>query len=275
MPASSVPSSISLLALVAALAAPAAAQGPLAPAPPARDDLPALSDEFSSPAPLAGWKRFHQVEGWPSKERRVEVDAAAGELRIEPTTSGWYADFQAPFLFRDVSGDFTVTARVRADALRGGIPCAGWSLGGLMVRAPRAVTPATWTPGGEDWLFVTTGVADDVTQPVIETKTTVRSISRLRLHPVDAGWVELRIARSGAWFELSSRSEGGEWAVRDRFERPDLPETVQVGLNAYTDWYSASALHADPLRFNTTLVGNGNPDLTLRVDWIRFERPER
>lgn len=236
-------------------------------------DLACYSEEFSRPEALAGWRRFHEVEGWPDMTRRLEVNAATGELHLEPWTSGWYAEFHAPFLFRDVEGDFVVTTRMRADGLAGGLPRTAWSLAGLMVRAPRAVTPATWSAGGEDWLFITTGVAEDVAQPVIETKSTRRSASRLRLHQARGGWVELRVTRRGPSFELASRWDGEEWVVRERFERPDLPASVQVGLNAYTDWYSTTALQSDPLRFNTTVVKDGKPDLAARVDWIRFARP--
>jgi regulation of enolase protein 1 (concanavalin A-like superfamily) len=205
----------------------------------------------------------------------VDVDGTErGALYLEPLTSGWYADFHAPFLFKEVTGDFVATARLRVSGLASDVPRTPWSLAGLMVRAGRDVGPRTWTPGGENWLFITAGVADDVSAPVLETKTTVNSRSRLRLHPARAGWVELRIARRGAAFELLSRHDGEDWVVRERFERPDLPATVQVGLNAYTDWYTAQPLHGDPLRFNTTVIRDGKPDLALRVDYVRFERPE-
>ena len=236
------------------------------------DDVSRLGDEFDGRSTLANWRQFHEVEGWPNMTKRLELRDAAGELYLEPQTSGWYADFHAPFVFREVTGDFVVTTRLRADGLTGSLPRAPWSLAGLMVRAPRAATPATWTPGGEDWLFITTGVAEDVATPVLETKSTRHSQSRLRLHPARAGWVELRITRRGSAFELASRWDGEEWVVRERFEREDLPATLQVGLNAYTDWYSTTALQADPLRFNTTVVTNGKPDLGVRVDWIRFAR---
>ena len=237
------------------------------------NDLAALSDEFSTPASLARWRQFHQAEGWPSMVRRLEVRGDSGQLYLEPWTSGWYADFHAPFVFREVSGDFVVETRLRVDGRTGGGPRAAWSLAGLMVRAPREVTPATWTPGGENWLFITSGVAENVGQPVLETKTTRQSVSRLQLHPVRAGWVQLRVTRRAAAFELASRHDGEDWVVRARFDRPDLPGTLQVGLNAYTDWNSTTELQRDPLRFNTTVVQNGSPDVALRVDWIRFARP--
>lgn len=236
-------------------------------------DVACLSEEFTTADALDGWRQFHLVEGWPDMTKRLEVRTASGELYLEPGTSGWYADFHAPFLFREVSGDFVVTTRLRADGHAGGLPSAPWSLAGLMVRAPRAITRATWTPRGEDWLFITTGVADDPAQPVMETKSTRSSVSRLQLHAARAGWVELRVTRRGAAFELASRCDGEGWVVRDRFDRPDLPATLQAGLNAYTDWYSTTALQSDPFRFNTTVVTDGKPDLGVRVDWIRFARP--
>jgi regulation of enolase protein 1 (concanavalin A-like superfamily) len=237
------------------------------------DDLAALGDEFATGASLARWTQFHVTEGWPSMVRRAEVRPATGELYLEPHTSGWYADFHAPFLYQEVTGDFVVTARLRADALDGGVPKTPWSLAGLMARAPRAITRATWTPRGENWVFITTGVAEEPGVPVFETKTTVQSQSQLRLHPARAGWVELRMTRVGPAFELASRYDGEAWVVRARFERADLPATLQVGLNAYTDWYHATPMHGDPLRFNTTVLTDGKPDLGLRVDWVRFARP--
>ena len=243
-----------------------------APADAVPDDLAALSDEFASGASLRRWTQFHEAERWPSMVRRLEV-RRGGELYLEPHTSGWYADFHAPFMYREVTGDFVVTARLRADGIGGGVPTSQWSLAGLMARAPRTVTRETWTPNGENWVFVTAGVAEEPGVPVFETKTTVNSRSRLRLHPAREGWVELRITRVGAAFELATRSDGEPWVVRDRFDRPDLPATLQVGLNAYTDWYHARSMHDDPRRFNTTVLTDGTPDMGLRVDWVRFARP--
>ena len=259
--------------LVLPLAAPTTARAQRLASHAPANDLAALSDEFSTSASLAGWRQFHQVEGWPDMVRRLEIRGDSGHLYLEPWTSGWYADFHAPFLFRAVSGDFVVETRLRVDGRAGGQPRAAWSLAGLMVRAPRTTTPATWTPGGENWLFITSGVAEDVGQPVLETKTTRQSVSRLQLHPVRAGWVQLRVTRRAAAFELASRHDGEDWVVRARFDRPDLPNTLQVGVNAYTDWNSTTELQRDPHRFNTTVVQNGSPDVALRVDWIRFARP--
>lgn len=227
-----------------------------------------LSDEFSDPGTLSNWTPYHVAEGWPDHMKRMEIKD--GNLVLEPWTSGWYAEFHAPFLYKKVAGDFTVTTRLQAKGKNSDLPGQTWSLAGLMVREPRPEGKAGWKPGQENWLFLTTGIAEEPGKPVFESKTTVNSRSRLRLHPARAGWVELRIVRTGSTFTLLYRYPGEDWVTHERFERPDLPKEVQVGLIVYTDWYSAQALHNDPLRFNSTVIRDGKPDLVTLVDSVHF-----
>jgi CubicO group peptidase (beta-lactamase class C family)/regulation of enolase protein 1 (concanavalin A-like superfamily) len=228
-----------------------------------------LSDEFDNAATLANWQRFDVVEGWPSKTKRAEI--RDGRLLLEPATSGWYADFQAPFLFKQVTGDFTAHTRVHVTGIGHDIPNALWSLAGLMVRAPRAGGMNAWTPNTENWLFITTGIAARAGQPVIETKTTVNSQSTLRLHDIAPGPVELLLTRRGAKFELAY-SQGGEFRTLATFDRPDLPATIQLGVNAYTDWESTGTLQNDPKRFNTTAL-TGAPDMLAAFEYLHIQQP--
>lgn len=229
-----------------------------------------LSDDFEDPGSITNWQRFYQAEDWPDMMEHLSI--SDGMLVMMPHTSGWYADYHAPFLFKEVEGDFTVTSRLKILGRKGEVPTATWSLSGLMIRAPRDITKDTWTPNKENWLFLTTGFADDLDQPVFETKTTVNSRSRLQLHPNTLDWVELRVVRKGSFFTLFYRYESEEWTQIEQFNRPDLPETVQVGLNAYTDFYSAGReLMRDYMRYNTTIVTTGNADLKVLVDYVRFE----
>jgi hypothetical protein len=235
-------------------------------------DLAPFSDEFATADSLKNWTRFDAAEGWPDMTKRTAV--ADGNLLIEPWTSGWYAEFHAPFLYKEVTGPFMATARLRVRGREGELPSEPWSLAGLMVREPRPESGKKWEPRGENWLFLTTGIAFETGKPVFETKTTVNSRSNLKLAPARAGWVELRIVRVGPSFILLSRYEGEKWQVRDRFFRTDLPRTLQVGLNAYTGWNSAQDLQNDPQRFNTTVLKDRKADAVLEVDWVRFARPE-
>ena len=237
----------------------------------AAQDVASLSDDFSSKDSLSRWTRFDAAEGWPDMLERADV--ADGKLVLEPWTSGWYAEFHAPFLYKEVAGAFVVTARLRVRGKKSDIPAEPWSLAGLMVREPRPGSGKAWEPRGENWLFLTTGIAHETGKPVFETKTTVNSRSNLKLAPAKSGWVELRIVRVGPSFILLSRYDGEKWQVRERFFRTDLPRSVQVGVNVYTGWNSAQDLQNDPQRFNTTVLKDRRADAVLEVDWIRFARP--
>jgi hypothetical protein len=146
-----------------------------------------------------------------------------------------------------------------------------------MARAPRTVTPQTWTPGHENWVFITTGVGDPgQSKPQIETKTTVNSQSILRLIPSQADWVELRIARVGRAFVMLYRFSDGAWTLSQCYDRQDMPQTLQVGLNAYTDWGPIDArFQGHEGDFNRTLLTGGDtqPDLIEQCDYARFRRP--
>jgi Protein of unknown function (DUF1349) len=247
-------------------------QGNAAPLPP----ITSLSDEFDGAGSLERWRSHGAAEGWTEMIRTLDVDRSApGALYLEPTVSGWYADFRGPFLFQEVTGDFVATTRVRARGTGGGLPSVTWSLAGLMVREPRGTTAQTWEPRAENWLFATTGIAGQAGQPVIETKTTVNGRSALNLHPVPAGWMELRIVRVRADFLVFYRPEGAaEWTLQERFHRPDLPRTVQVGVNAYSGWDLVPELWSDPATFDRTVITDRPTDLAAEFDYVRFDRPQ-
>lgn len=269
----------SLLVFSILISAPLAAQQRIVGGPAPRGEATALppinslSDEFDGAQSLRRWTSHGTAEGWTEMIRAVAVDGG-GVLRLEPTVSGWYADFRGPFLYQEVTGDFVVTTRVRARGTGGALPSTTWSLAGLMVREPRAMTAATWAPRAENWLFVTTGIAGRAGQPVVETKTTVNGRSALNLHPAHAGWVELRIVRARADFLVFVRPEGAaEWTLQERFHRPDLPATVQVGVNAYSGWDLVPELWNDAATFNRTVITDRPTDLVAEFDYVRFDRP--
>lgn len=63
-----------------------------------------------------------------------------------------------------------------------------------------------------------------------------------------------------------------QWTIQERFHRRDLGRTLQVGITAYSDWYSAKEFHNDPLKFNTVAAKDGKADLVVQVDYVRFRR---
>ena len=122
----------------------------------ASDDLTPLSDEFDDMSTLSRWQRVYVVEGWGANQLETQNinGTRAGRMVMMPFTSTWFNDYRGELTFKEVQGDFIVTADVEATSRSGsGPPSSAFSLAGLMVRAPRQITPATWRPGGENYIF--------------------------------------------------------------------------------------------------------------------------
>lgn len=239
-----------------------------------KEELNKLSDEFSDKNTLSSWRFFHETEKFPNKIKEVNVNQSQpGCLYLEPVACGWYADYQAPFMYKELSGDFDVRTRIKVSGKSSDNSSQAWSLAGLMVRKPKLTTQVTWQPGQENWLFLTTGLMEDVRQPAFETKSTMNSRSNLRFHPAKGGWVELRIIHIGDDFLLLSRYENEKWEILRGFQRPDLSDSLQVGLNAYTGWNVLPASYKQDVRkYNETLPENVEGDLIVLSDYIRFGR---
>jgi len=245
---------------------------------PVADDLTPLSDEFDQPRTLAQWKDLATVEKFPSKAARLDINTTSpGQLYIEPYTSTWFEDYRGVFLYKEVTGDYMVTARVRASGKTSDTPASTFSLSGLMSRAPRSVTMDSWTPHGENWLFIATGYGNGgIDGPQFETKTTTNSASDLWLTPSRADWINLRVLRVGEVFLMLYQFTGGPWTLSRCFDRPDLPQKLQVGVHAYTDWNTITTRYPDdPEGFNRTMLTgpDTHPDLIARDDYVRFQRP--
>ena len=240
----------------------------------AQDDLTTLSDEFNDGA-LTGWSRFDQTFGWPDKIKALDVgESTPGALHLEPYHSAWVRDLNAPFLFREVRGDFDVRARVRVRGHAGDIPGGTWSLGGLMTRVPSRLSAAQWAPRAENWHFITTGVGHVAGEPMTETKSTFNSYSSLKLRPFPTGWVELRLVRVGMVLIALARPEGEtHWRVRDRFYRMENSPVMQVGLIAYTTSDAVPPGPENPEVINREVNRDAPVDMILEADWIRFSRP--
>jgi hypothetical protein len=237
----------------------------------AQDDLVALSGDFRDATALAAWLE-HAPPGFAPKWHAPRV--SNGCLVLQPVASGWFDDNQAGHLYKEVSGDFVVTTRIRVSGTFAELPRTEFSLAGLFVRAPRAVTAASWRPNHENWLSFSVGTASPAGAPQYEVKTTMNSLSTLKITQAQPGWVELRLARHGELFTLIERPEGRpDWHVVDQIIRPDLPETLNVGLAAHADYGSVAPTYPDFRAYNERGVGKGRADLIAEVSWVRFRRP--
>ena len=238
-------------------------------------DLSTLDDQFNNPATLQQWKLLYQVEGWPDKLNIVAIEN--DQLIMEPGTSGWFADLQAPFIYKEVKGDFDVRTRIRASGKTGNLSQTLWSLGGLMARVPKATTKDNWRPKEETWLFINTGVAQEAGKAVIESKYTINSKSSLKLREGKADWITLRLIRIGNSFVSLYRYDSDtQWTVQDRYYIADLPEVMQIGFQCYTNSEAVSPQirFGDPFKFNsTTYAMPDREDMRLAVDYVTFKRP--
>ncbi|MEL6400957.1 MAG: hypothetical protein AAFR26_18105 [Cyanobacteria bacterium J06626_4] len=237
----------------------------------AEDDLRSLSTRFDTPQALTNWQEF-QVEGWVPKWEAPRIEN--GVLMLQPRSSGWFEDNTGGHLYQEVTGDFIVTTRIRVEGTQSPLPQRSFSLAGLFIREPRTMTAETWEPNQENWLFFSVGTASPAGRSQFEIKSTYDSLSTLKISEAQAGWMRLRVARSGELFTLLYQADGSsEWTVLDQFIRPDLPATLNVGLTAYADWESVSVDYPNYQQYNEQGASTQNADLVAYVESIEFRRP--
>ncbi|MEQ8851130.1 putative Ig domain-containing protein [Gimesia sp.] len=270
----------------------------------AADDLTALSDDFEDAATQSNWQRLYQTEGWAGDQLQTwDVNGTqSGRMVMIPHTTVWYQDYRGPMVYKEITGDFVITTEVHitdrddvGDSDLDDVPNGSqYSLGGLMIRTPRDITdPAVdWSPGshqndgtnnGENYIFLSLGWGNAGSQFQMETKTTRNSNSSLVLQSMgNNAVIQLQIARIGDSAYTLYQIPGQDWVLNSRYHRPDLPETLQVGMVTYTDWTKANDY--DPFyQNNNTLQPGGydptpaeafQPDLVAGYEFVQFDRPE-
>lgn len=87
----------------------------------------------------------------------------------------------------------------------------------------------------ENYAFIVVGMDTDGIS--VETKNTVNGMSKFEGPSWNAADAELQLCRVGKTISLYKRHAGtGEaWIQAASYERPDLPATLQAGVNIYTD----------------------------------------
>ncbi|MEM9933108.1 MAG: DUF1349 domain-containing protein [Bacteroidota bacterium] len=241
------------------------------------NELAHLSDEFQDAKSLQNWTSFHESEGWPNHILKANINTSSeGNFHLEPQVGFWYGEVHCgPFYFKEVRGDFTVTTKVKASGRNTETPLKSFSLAGLMVRSPRPTGISKTKKGYENWLFISTGYAKGKHQPQFETKQTINGKSKLKIFPAKTGWVEIAISRKGNRFLLYVKEDQG-WSILREITHPNMGETLQVGMIAYTDFNSSMKRRYVFKRtaLNTTVYTDGEPDLIARFDYLRVYRQE-
>ncbi|MEV4806431.1 hypothetical protein AB0K18_41095 [Nonomuraea sp. NPDC049421] len=237
-------------------------QNATAPAP--GGEVGGASAEFDDAADLTMWTKLSDAEKDVDRIAKLDVNKTVkGSMYLEPKTSAWFDGFRGPFVYQELAGDIVMHAKVKVSGRSGGRPKRLFSLGGLMARQPGSYAKP-------NWVSVTTGTGEKSGQ--VEAKYTQDGSSKPKELAVKDGWVELVLGRVGRVFVALYKEEGGAWKVGQRWPST-LPDVLQWGVTAYTDWDSYSTLKQDPAKGNAKQV-KGTPDLKLSVDFVRFLRPE-
>ena len=206
--------------------------------------ISALDDDFEGSALDPAWQVLHPD--------RVTIDVSGGALHLTPTVTApliWFNDDEAGYVYKEVTGDFEMSALVRTHAAGdpNAPPATGFRLGGILVRDPNATAPGT-----HDWAHVALGSGATTTSG-IERKNTVSSVSDWQLFPLGlpVPEQELRVRREGQTVTLFHRDPGAaDWTELASYAKPGFPARVQIGLMVYS--------HGAP------------PAVTTRVEWASF-----
>lgn len=230
----------------------------------ARDTASGVADDrFTSPQLDSVWTVLHP--------ELADVVAGSGQLLITMKQRAiWAGPNEAVHVWRRVRGDFRATSMVRARSQTApdAPPPGPVRLGGLMARSTATAPP-------QNYVHVVVGFAP--TGLSVETKTTEDSTTSYDAPAWPNGDAELGICRIGSRFAMLKRpSTGGQWQVAATFDRPDLPDELAVGPNAYAQ-YGAGGPPSDGGAPPTTTGPNDagadvGPDLVVAFGPVHVER---
>jgi hypothetical protein len=195
----------------------------------------------STPAPLVGYEDWQVIN---PQAVTIGLDNGALVLTLKRRAL-WFMGEQGVLFYKTVTGNFKITTHVLAT--RASAPTQRFAgntvqLGGLMLRNGKS--------GLENYAFIVVG--QDADGLSVETKNTTDSVSEWAGPRWSNSDAELRVCRFGATINLYKRHFGaGEaWTLAASYPRPDFPETLQVGVNIYTD---------------------GPPDIQVRYDDLQLK----
>jgi hypothetical protein len=187
----------------------------------------------TAPSETAGATPVPGFENWQViNPQSVKITAENGVLvmrLIGPAL--WLNEDKGVLFYRDVTGDFRATATVRTSKASDLAVPPGQDgtvqLAGLMARTE---VPA------ENSVFIVSGSIGLSTGLETKTTTSGRSIWVQRGQPT-GGDAELKVCRIGFSFVLLWRHVDSDegWTLMSTFERRDMPQTLQVGANIYSD----------------------------------------
>jgi hypothetical protein len=171
-------------------------------------------------------------EGWKTiNPAFVEIGATQGGLALTLTHRAlWFQASQGVLFYTVIDGNFRASATVSTSRTSDSSLAPGGDgtvqLAGLMARAE---VPQ------ENYVFVVVG--SDANGLSVETKSTKDGQSTFAGPDWPSSDADLQLCRVGATFTLWKRAadSNADWTLARTIERPDLPASLQVGANIYSD----------------------------------------
>jgi regulation of enolase protein 1 (concanavalin A-like superfamily) len=217
------------------------------------DSISALSDEFDNAATLSEWRKALDTKNEEEFLAKIDInETSAGQLFVEPNKGTWYGTNTGHLSYKEITGNFVTTMRVKVTGKNSPVPTGEFDISGLMVRVPSQAESAAVAPSKENWEYLSTGGQHGVR--LIDYKTNVNGNFSYQTKPVNTEWMELRVARIENTVIKLYKEDGGQWQFISARLRSDFPDKLQVGLCLLTN----IAGEADNLTF---------------VDYIRFQTP--
>ncbi len=212
---------------------------------PGRTSTPSQAAPATEPpvTPIPGFADWQLLN-----PQAVHVSVEGGALVLDLVRSAlWFNDRKGVLFYREVSGDFRATATVRT--AKASDPSAAPGQDGTVQLAGLMARTADPT---ENYVFIVSGSIG--TSTGLETKTTESSQSIYIQRGLPTGGdAELRLCRIGSTFYLWWRhvDSNEDWTHMSTLDRKDMPPTLEVGANIYTD---------------------ARPDIVARFEHLTIER---
>lgn len=215
--------------------------------------LASLSDEFNESSSWSEWTKAIDVKTDDAYIGKFDINQTSeGHLYIEAVKGTWYGENTGHLSYKQITGDFVATMRVKVAGKSTAIPQGSYDLTGLMARVPNQKIEEAYSDSNENWEYLSTGGHADTR--IVDYKKNIRSSFTFQTAYVDTDWIELRLARIGNDIVKLYKEDGGAWQFAEANRRDDFPDTLQVGFCLLTDL-------------------NGSPDNYTTIDYVRFHEP--
>ena len=179
--------------------------------------------------PLPGWRWF--------QPQLVDKQFTGEGLQLKSQAETvWWKNQRGTAYLSAVTGnvEVEVTVRTRKQSDTANYPDQDYQFGGIMLRN----TAGNALLSTENYVFNVIGYRGQGLQ--VESKSTLAGYSDVSGYDWPSGNARVRIVRKGSDFYLYAAAvDSQDWVQVNHFNRPDLPDALELGLIAYAYSYGA------------------------------------